>query len=326
MNNITGIKVELALQSQWWAPSKDALFLGVYGTNGGREFRLKIEDNSQTENSDKPMVLTLGKPCCKSDADIPVLYSIDQGINDPLLNPIALRAIEFPTFKDDTQLQVYLRKETADSTTVNDDALVLAYVNVLLCSENGDMRRFKKLKNINFSDEAGLQHWLTEVSPPTCHVRVELTGIHQEHADQPGKSAGRHWDLDFGSALGTSISSYNSKNMLDNHRHVVDRKHSPHWKLGVYKARNFSMTACCGSTLAITLGAAAHELDSIGKREKPFDGVHDFGAGQATHQVTCNTTPVTEQHSLSFIVDEQASSQRKSKLTYFYNITAYCDN
>ena len=226
---ITGITIDLDTSFDWWAPTKDALFLGVYSKFGGREFRLN--GNANLNVQDQQITLALGSPCCKTGDEVQVQFSTNGGTNDPLLNPIRLSEVEF----------VYLRKETADSTSTNDDQYKLDASSVLLCNGNGGLRKFTKNNNINFSDEGGLQHWMREVTPPTCLVTVKLKAIY--HNDEAKKPAGFTWYFDFGFKLaGTTY------NILDNHFIKIKRNKEPdEWERWFEKSITVPIVGCCGN-------------------------------------------------------------------------------
>ena len=309
MENIVGIKVELEVQSEWWAPSKDALFLGVYSSNGGREFRLKTESNAQTQSPKEKIVLTLGDSCCKSGEEIPVIGAND--FNHPLLNPISLRSIEHPTKRDDAALFVYLRKETADSTSTNDDWLVLNKAKVLLCDKNGDLRQFQKQKNINFSDESGLQHWLTEVEPPRCLITVTLTHVTGVKSSGYKRNAGRKWNLNFGAEINGST---NDHNMLNDHNHQVSSNLADDWTTGsVYSQKSVTIIGCCGGSHLINIKGKASEKD-------PTE--IDTATDNAQHTINCNSNFEEQEHQLTFSVID--NRRRATDITFHYKITAVC--
>lgn len=293
MGNIKGIRVDIATASSWWSPTADAFFLGVYGSAGGREFRLNggIAINQPMET----LYLTLGDACCKTPHDIQVQYSVNLGDNDPLLNPIDIDSVQF----------VYLRKETANSTSTNDDVLVLQWGTVLLCDSDGRLRRFRKTGKINFSDEAGLQHWLGEIAPPQCRITVTLVRI--EHNDEAKHPAGKKWRFYFGA--GETLSYNNIINGLYHHATSPDE-----WQIDVGSAVSFSIYGCCGSDRAIYIYGKATEHDLF---------IDDQTEEWRTETVKCTKEPSTKDEELSFIVFGQLASH-KSKIKFVYQVTSVC--
>lgn len=295
---ITGIKIDLDTAINWWAPTKDALFLGVYSKYGGREFRLNGDTDLNIQNQE--ISLVLGTPCCKSGDEVQVQYAFNGGVNDPTLNPINLQDVEF----------VYLRKETADSTNVNDDQYKLDSCSVLLCDGHGGLRKFAKSSNINFSDEGGLQHWLREVAPPTCNITVKLKAIY--HNDEAQRPAGYDWYFDFGFIL-----NGNTYNILNDHYIKIKRKNEPdEWESWFEKSITIPIVGCCGTQ---------HDLEVFGsaREDDPWPFPDDHGGTHDHHTISCNPTPSTIQPTLEYIVDGN-SNRRKSKIKMWYEVTSVC--
>jgi hypothetical protein len=162
----------LATSSDWWSPTADKLFLGVYSKHGGREFRLN--KGIEFSQSNKEYVFGLGTPCCLEGSDVPLVeHSTSFGVNDPLLNPIELSEVDF----------VYLRKETDGDTPNNDDWMKLNSATILLCDSSGGLRRFRKTRNINFCDK-----WSFEFGLKACGKtrKVIEHGDRKFHNNPPG--------------------------------------------------------------------------------------------------------------------------------------------
>lgn len=294
---ITGIKVDLETASDWWSPTADALFLGIYSENGGREFRLNGDVQLNSPNQD--ISLVLGDGCCRDDTEIQVQYSQNMQVNDPRLNPIVLSDVKF----------VYLRKETADSTSVNDDQFKLDRATILLCSTDGRLRRFRKTRNINFSDEGGLQHWLGEISPPKCRVTVRLKTLY--HNDEAKNPAGYNWEFDFGARVNGSTSY-----ILNDHPIKIKRRKEPdEWHRHFDQAVSFDVIGCCGQTIPIEVFGSAVEFD--------WPDADDKGSGHTHHTVTCSDQATTIDGTVEFIVDAKFKN-RKSKIKFEYCVTSVC--
>ena len=244
-------------------------------------------------------MLVLGQGCCTDGSETQVQYSQNLQVNDPLLNPIVLEDVNF----------VYLRKETADSTTVNDDQYKLDLASVLLCDNNGGLRRFKKQRNINFSDEGGLQHWLGEVAPPKCRVTVLLKAIY--HKDEAKNPAGYNWEFDFKASVNGS-----TQNILNNESIKIKKKDEPdEWHRHFDEAVSFDIIGCCGQKPTVNIFGNATELD--------FWDPDDYGSDTASHQVTCTPEGNKIEGELNFIVDAKFK-KRKSRIRYEYCIISRC--
>lgn len=302
---ISGIKINLETANQWWAPSADALFLGVHGQSGGREFRLN--NDVQFNQADNEFVLRLGQPCCDTDG---VLLNWSQGGGDldPMLNPIELSTVE----------HVYLRKETADSTSTNDDVLVFTQATILFCDTQGNMRRFRKAGEINFSDETGLQHWLREVPAPYCEISIHLHKIEQESIGK--KPAGRRWLFDFGYGIDTAPTFY--ENVLSSgdddpgssHKEPIKTRDyfELHLDLPTYVA---TFEGCCGQTVTLQFTGRAEQTE--------FISTHDIGWNHEFLNIPCGSSRTTTSHALSFTV-EGANDNRKSKITFHFTVSSIC--
>ena len=293
MGAIKGIKVNLDTSSDWWSPTSDKLFLGIYSAKGGREFRL-----NKGISFSQPMTeyeFGLGKPCCTNGTDIPLVeQSTSMGVNDPMLNPIELSDIRF----------VYLRKETDDSTQTNDDWLKLDSATVLLCDSEGNLRQFAKRRNINFADEGGLQHWLGEIPPPRCRFVLVINKV--THTSIGKNRAGNVWRFDFGAnANGVQLVG------LDN-AYIKRKLDYWEWFVNAYDQHYF--VGCCGQKIKVTVTGKGCEQDLFND---------DCGDAYKHHTITCTEDGVVVDDYLEFDVQGD-NKNRKSRIRMDYRIVAVC--
>ncbi|HEY0413276.1 MAG TPA: hypothetical protein VGD66_09045 [Allosphingosinicella sp.] len=280
--------------SKPWAASADALFLGMYGPGGGREFRLN--GNIAIDKTDATFNLVLGDPCCPIASDVPVQYSTSMGDNDPLLNPVDLAGID----------QVYLRKETADTTVVDDDVLSLRRASVLLCDAQGGLRLWRKEALLNFSDETGLQQWLGEIEPPTCHISIRLTRV--RHHPTGSHSAGRNWILSFGAGTDDDYEVllppyfYGASTYKD-------------WDLEFDRTNRIAIVGCCGHPQTVTLHGYAYERDWWTPDETDM---------KEYHVVACEKGVVSQSGSLDVVV--QGWQNHQSTISFEYELTCSCQD
>lgn len=300
MGNIKGIRIEFDTASYSWSPTKDKLFVGVYGEAGGREFRLN--GNFAIDQPSEKHKIALGKICCEASGYLQVQYSTNFGDNDPLLNPINLASVKY----------VYLRKETDDSTGggggVSDDVLTLDGATVLLCDDLGNNRRFRKRGKLVFSDEAGLQHWIGETDPPGCVITVTLKMIsHQDLGDH--KSAGRNWTMNFGAGPQPV-----QDNILSDY-HPVTKKDN--WKVELSDSVSFFIPGCCGHSRDIFIYGSAVEGDH------PFKS--DKAEWTRPTSAKCAKEPTVETAELTLEVSGQAN-WKASEVTFHYEISSVCND
>jgi hypothetical protein len=290
MGNIKGIRIDIRVGSQSWAPSVDKLFLGVHGLSGGREFRL--DGDLKLDEADEEHRIFLGVSCCDAPGYQPVQYSTALGDNDPQLWPLNLESVRY----------VYVRKETADTTILNDDVLVLSNITVLLCDSDGGTRRFAKRGKVNFSDEVGLQHWLGEVDPPACHVSIVLKRIRHEKAAK--HSAGKSWDLTFMAGPGSQVT------YLNNHHH---HSSSDSWEKEFNQSESWKFPGCCGRPQALSIYGKAVERDFF--RDD---------MGEWTREITapCNSGSSTESAELQLSV--KGIKNHESLITFEYDVVSTC--
>jgi hypothetical protein len=263
MGNIKGIRIDLKTGNQSWAASADKIFLGLYGMAGGREFRL---DGSMKLNAtDQEHRMVLGVTCCDAPGYQQVQYSTALGDNDPLLSPLDLGSVRY----------AYIRKETADSTSTNDDVLVLNSISVLLCDADGGVKRFSKRGKINFSDEVGLQHWLAEVDPPTCHVTIVLKRVRHEKAAK--HRAGDDWYLNFSAGPPGNHTTY----LYISHPY----KSGDSWVKDYNMSKSWKYPGCCGHPQPLSIYAKAEEETSANGHVKSR---HRAAAGPRRNPPNCS--------------------------------------
>ncbi|MDX6444663.1 MAG: hypothetical protein QOH71_1737 [Blastocatellia bacterium] len=292
MANLKGIRVSFETSAKWWSPTADALFLGVYGPGGGREFRLN--GDIPINQPDKAFSLVLGDPCCPTPNDVPVQYSTGMGDNDPLLNPVELDRID----------HVYVRKETADSTSANDDVLALQGANVLLCDTEGRLGLWRRDALLNFSDEAGLQQWLGQIDPPTCHISIRLTRV--RHQPSGAHSAGRNWIFSFSAGSNDDYEqllppySYGASTYKD-------------WDLAFDRTKHIAVVGCCGHPQTVVLHGYAYERDWWSPDETSMDQYH---------VVACEKGTVSQSGSLDVVV--QGWQNHQSTISFDYDLSCSC--
>jgi len=148
--------VRLATGTHPRAGTDDALYVGVSGTLGGREFPLDVERKNDFERDTRVKYL-LGEVWEKDILDGAVTPSgAKGGRNDPVLFSIGFAEID----------RVYLRKQTARSAPL-DDAFQLDEIEVVLYGEAKQRRVFRTSDAIWLGVAFGGQVWLAEVPPDT---------------------------------------------------------------------------------------------------------------------------------------------------------------
>jgi hypothetical protein len=292
MASLKGIRVSFNTSSQWWSPTNDALFLGVYGTGGGREFRLN--GDIQVNQPDKAFSLVLGDPCCPTPNDVPVQYSTGMGDNDPLLNPVELDDID----------HVYLRKETTDSTSANDDVLVLQGASVLLCDTEGRLRLWRRDAMLNFSDETGLQQWLGEIAPPTCHVTIRLTRV--RHHPSGAHAAGKNWTFVFRAGTDDDWEA-----LLNAYYYEAPTKKD--WDLEFDRSKHVAFVGCCGHPQTLVVVGFASERDIFDPDENQVNQYFT---------VACEKGSVAESRSLDVTIT--GILNHESIISFDYDLTCTC--
>jgi hypothetical protein len=165
---ILGMFVNLNTFNSKDAGTDDEIYIGLWGTGGGREFPLSSKNHDDFERGAvDDYVLGVdpgfGFPMHRPERSAP------GEANDPALVPIDITTIEY----------VYVRKQ-AHGTQDDDDAWRLDSVFVLLYDDATvpltGSRLFTLLppKGMWFGNEHGHQAWLTEARRPGAGVRTFL--------------------------------------------------------------------------------------------------------------------------------------------------------
>jgi len=298
MPNIIGIKVRAATAGGWWSDTNDAVYVGVYGTQGGREFRIDVENFSEFATPNSLQTFSLGQICCRDGSELSVLLSTGKSINDPAAIPLDMDSVQF----------VYLRKEE-HHTALSDDWLILDLAEVLLCDDSGSLRRFRQNRQMHFWYESGLQHWLPEVEPPKCIVTVTLDSI--EHKDQAKKPAGFDWYFNFGASINGQW-----KPLATEYHYKPNKKRNPdEWRQPIGSAQSWEIVGCCPQNIDISLRGDAREADWPSK--------DDFGSGSSAMQVNCTHDGSRTTGQIAFQVEGE-NKNKKSQITFNYSVTAVC--
>ncbi|MGC1494611.1 MAG: hypothetical protein WA790_02295 [Sulfitobacter sp.] len=297
MSNITGITINFETPNASVSPSGDKLFLGIYSKYGGREFRVNYGVDINLANASYE--IGLGSPCCASDNIYIVDKSTGGGVNDPTLNPLNLKDVKF----------IYLRKETADSSPVDDNWLMITNASVLLCDGRGGLRRFAiRDQVLNFCDEGGLQHWLPETEPP--QVKITLATPKVSHFTKGGKRVGDNWKVN----LSASVKGQTINNPLS----LKPNENGDNWEFKNRSIDTIDVRGCCGETFDVVIDGWARERDFFSKDE--------FGSAVQTIQVT--SMPVgTSGASVSGSIEvevKKTNGKRTSYIQFDYKLTAEC--
>ena len=152
MTYLKGIVVVLKTGMSKYAGTDDALFLGVSGTGGGREFPLDIRwfDDAERGSRVKYALGDIWDDEALAGAGKPVMA--DKDWNDPKLFYVDFNRID----------RIYLRKQSGLRPSA-DDAYEMDHVEVALYAESPRMRLFRCSTAIWLGTEYGLQVWIPEV-------------------------------------------------------------------------------------------------------------------------------------------------------------------
>lgn len=147
MPDVEGIVVELETGSQTWAGTDDHLFLGVVGTEGGREFNLNVSGFNDYE------------PGTKVNYELGEEFAFDAAGPEktPIKAPAALTSGS--SIEQTAVTHVYLRKHGVGSPSA-DDAWRLQSARVWLFAGGTPTRVFSSRGSLTLSIENGLQIWL----------------------------------------------------------------------------------------------------------------------------------------------------------------------
>jgi hypothetical protein len=156
---LRGIVVYLATGTAPRSGTDDALYLGVSGTRGGREFPLDTAffDDFERRSRVRYALGEVWEEAALSGAKQPKMGK--GGWNDPTYSPVGLAAID----------RVYLRKQCGRRRS-DDDAYHLDEIEVTLYGEAGEKRVFRSASAIWLGLEYGAQVWLPEVDPASFSV------------------------------------------------------------------------------------------------------------------------------------------------------------
>jgi hypothetical protein len=160
------------------AGTDDEIYIGFWGSAGGREFPLSSKDHEDFERgADDFYVIGVdpgfGFPLIRSDRSAP------GAANDPALVPIDLNSIQY----------VYVRKQ-AYGTQGDDDAWRLDSVIVLLYDDDTVPLTGSRLfslfapKGMWFGNEHGHQAWLSESRRPGVRGFLNRLGAKAAPADK----------------------------------------------------------------------------------------------------------------------------------------------
>ena len=292
---MNGIYVEATVSGGFWSETKDPIYLGIYGKNGGREFALQVDGASPFTQEGSTVKLILGVPCCKK-VGTQVDKSTGLNENDPSLNPMSLEDIEF----------VYFRKY-GGKTGHTDDWAEFSNVTVLFCDSDDQLLRYKKKGRMHFAKEAGLQHWLErDPTVPRCKVTVKLRNIH--HIETANNSAGHNWQLRWHIIVPpfSSVDSYSAR--------INPSNENEEWNQLLDRSYSFEIEGCCGPIPVIIMCMS---------REHDFFTFDDIGAGSNHTVVDCsvgnNAVPLEVQTDV-----HGENNNNRSRLTYFFEITTEC--
>lgn len=150
MSDLTGALVRLHTGTQGWAGTDDHVYLGISGTDGGREFALATAGFDDFEHDD-----------ADGDADHYAEYGIgtyeffgrDPETADAALNTLSISQPDIT--------HVYLRKQ-GDRSHADDDAWRLWKAEVYLDAESDPTRLFESTGLATLGNEHGNQLWLGE--------------------------------------------------------------------------------------------------------------------------------------------------------------------
>lgn len=281
MASIKGIDIELTVGSIADAGTKDPLYIGIYGKNGGREYAFNFPP--QTTGNTGSIRFRFGDGCCKRDNDI----IISKECCNLKLDSLQLKNVEY----------VYIRKHsrqtegpnTSGNLTTDDDLLLLKTAVVTLCDDTGDMRRFKKTTDMYYAYECGLTHWLPETSKPGCLVTVTYSSVSYTGHD-----------------IGNDI-SYKFTSILMGETKTIDiGEHRFNNNSNEYLGQSISYfkTGCCNNSGEIRLIADVIEHDII---------IDDKGHEDIVRKIECKENEIISQNfDIRVYVNENNNDNKKA--------------
>lgn len=159
MSTLRGITVYIATGGSWRAGTDDALYIGISGTAGGREFPLDAPffDDFQRGSKGRYALGTVWEEAALVGARTPKKAVADW--NDPAYFYVGFDAID----------RVYLRKHMG-RRRMDDDAYALDEIEITLYGEPGEKRVFRSSTAIWLGIQYGSQVWLPEVDPASFSV------------------------------------------------------------------------------------------------------------------------------------------------------------
>jgi hypothetical protein len=159
VSTLRGIVVYLATGTGRRAGTNDALYVGVSGTAGGREFPLDtaLFDDFERRSRVRYALGEIWEESALTGARVPKMSKADW--NDPAYFHVEMRGID----------RVYLRKQCGRRKG-DDDAYQLDEIEVALYGDAGEKRTFRSASAIWLGLEYGAQVWLPEVEPGSFTV------------------------------------------------------------------------------------------------------------------------------------------------------------
>ena len=159
MSTLRGIVVYLATGTAPRSGTDDALYVGVSGSDGGREFPLDTAffDDFERRSRVRYALGEVWEESALVGAKVPKLAKASW--NDPTYFHVGLSAID----------RVYLRKQCGRRSR-DDDAYQLDEIEVWLYGPAGEKCMFRSASAIWLGLEYGAQVWLPEVAPGSFSV------------------------------------------------------------------------------------------------------------------------------------------------------------
>lgn len=147
MANVEGIVVELETSTEGWAGTDDLLYVGVVGTEGGREFNLNVSGFNDFEPGTK-VNYEIGKHFA---------FNAPGPEKTPITAPTALN--QGSKINQPSVTHVYLRKQGKANQSI-DNAWKLKSARVWLFNSTDPSLPFTARGEVALSIEDGLQVWL----------------------------------------------------------------------------------------------------------------------------------------------------------------------
>ena len=148
MADIETIVLQVKTGSKNWSGTDDWVYLGVFGTNGGREFCLDSAANDFESGSDVHYVIGADSDIGTGEKRVP----LNAGLNAFQSNKIGLTEVT----------SVYLRKQGNQDADVDDAWEVETAFVYMFNSKDAFTRVFVSRGRTSLEIESGLQVWLAE--------------------------------------------------------------------------------------------------------------------------------------------------------------------